>query len=164
MASKHRYLINRSSALWVLLFSACAISQTSSADVSTLIGSQVKRSEFCTGFNNHHAGFVQYVTIAYPVLADEQVAEVSMAKLPVPDSPIEVLALTFSRDALREARLRSGWVELARADSAKALCFAALSSYDNFLSSHPNTEPSESGLIAAERRVFKTLAGLSSGS
>jgi hypothetical protein len=163
MVLKHKHLINRSSALGVLVFSACAMSQTSSADVSTLIGSQVKRSEFCTGFNDHHAGFVQYVTTAYPVLADEQTAEATMGKFPKPDSPIEVLALTVSRDALPEARLHSGWVEMSRADSAKVLCFAALSSYDNFLSSHPNEKPSESGLIAAEQRIFKTLAGLSAG-
>ena len=72
--------------------------------------------------------------------------------------------MRFSLDALREARLHSGWVELGRVDSAKVLCFAALSSYDNFLASNPNEAPSETGLLAAEQRTFKTLVGLSSGS
>ncbi len=164
MSLRFTLLIKRASSVGVLLFSACAMSRTSSADVSALMGSQVRRSEFCTGFNDQHAGFVQYVTAAYPVLADERAADAAMARFPKPDDPIEALALTVSRDALREARLRVRWVELSRDDSAKVLCFAALSSYENFLSSHPGEAPSESGLIAAEQRVFKTLAGLSSGS
>ncbi len=157
-------LIKRAGSIGVLSFSACAMSQTSPADVSALMGSPLKRSEFCTGFNDRHAGFVQYVTTAYPMLADERTSDAAMARLPKPDDPIEALALTVSRDALREARRHAGWVELSHEDSAKVLCFAALSSYENFLSSHAGEVPSESGLIAAEQRAFRTLAGLSSGS
>jgi hypothetical protein len=73
-----------------------------------------------------------------------------------------MVASDLAEHALRVASTHTGWNALASEDQSKVLCFAALSSYDNFLADHPQAAPDERELLTVADRVFTTLAGLAS--